>query len=154
MRKLILTLVLGAGALGLMGALPSRAQAFWVITANGPVNINSYNVGPYGTFLAYNNALYRPYVNPWGFGAAYYYPASYRYAFSPAGMSATWSTRSMMAYNYSPWYGYTLNIATPARWGYTMNAYSGVQTYYIPGVNYTIPAGSYYSGYVPVGYIR
>jgi hypothetical protein len=154
MRSLALSLALGAGALGIVGATPSEAKAFWIMTGRGPVNVSSYQNGPYGTFFAYNNTIYQPYVNPWGFGSAHYLPASYRYAYSPSSISAMYTSRSMVAYNYNAWYGYMMSVSTPAYYGYTITPYAGYRQYYVPGVNYTMPAASYYSGYVPIGYIR
>src|SRR5262245_50417224 len=77
MRSIILSVALGLGILGFSAATPSKAQAYWILTPSGPVNVNWSQMGQYGNFFAYNNYLYRPYINSFGFGANTYLPASY-----------------------------------------------------------------------------
>ena len=117
--------------------------------------INSYQVGPYGSIYAYNRPVYNYYATPWTYGAAWTNPASYRYSYTPTSVAALYASQSMRGYSYNPWYGYMLNVSTPAYLGYTITPYAGYSPIAVPSVNYSVPLvpSGYYSGYVPAGYI-
>ncbi len=147
MRNLILSLVLGLGAIGIVGATPSSAKAFWIMTARGPVNVNLNQFGAHGAFTTSGMPIYRPIVTPWGVSSNYFYPASYHFAYGPSTVSSIYRSPSMMTYSYNAWYGYLLSVTSPAYFGYSYSPYAGLRRYAVPSVSYTLPA-RYYSGYL------
>jgi hypothetical protein len=154
MRKLVLGIALGLGALGIMAATPASAKAFWIMTARGPVNVSGYNLGAFGVFNAYGAPAYRPIITPWGIASNYYYPGGYHFSYTPTSVSSIYTSPSMLSYSYNAWYGYLLSVSSPAYVGYSYSPYMGYRPFAIPSVSYTMPASSsYYSGYVPPGYL-
>lgn len=153
MRNLVLSLVLAVGTLGILGATPSSAKAYWIMTPQGPVNVSYFRTPAYGVFNAYGQPFYRPYVTPWGVTAAYTYPAGYQYAYTPVSVSSIYRSPAMVSYSYNAWYGYLLSVSSPSYVGYSYSPYMGYRPFARPGVNYTVPLNSYYSGYVPPGYL-
>ena len=54
MKKIILTLVLGLAAVGIVAATPTQAKAFW---PNG--SANGFRVGPYSYMNVYGSTMWR-----------------------------------------------------------------------------------------------
>jgi hypothetical protein len=152
MRSLILTAVLGLGALGLVGALPTEAKAYPPISY-----MNTYQVGPYSQTLALTNPYYSYYVRPYGFGTTYASPAAMRAYSNPSGFGVTYSTRGVASTYYSPIYGLNYYLSTPSYMGYSYSPYTGYQRIFVPGTTINVPVdmssyGGYYNSYVPTGY--
>src|SRR5258707_8081236 len=146
MRRTILTLAI-AGALSILVGFPLDAAAQTQNNANNtrPAASNTrpaannnnntrpaanntrpvgnrpqhQNLGPYGSFYAFNNSVYQQYANPFGIGTNYFSPASFRYTSSPWSVIAWYQSRGMIGYGYSPWFGYFLQVSTPAYVGYS-----------------------------------
>ena len=111
------------------------------------------NLGPYGSFYAFNNSVYQQYANPFGIGTNYFSPASFRYSSSPWSVIAWYQSRGMIGYGYSPWFGYFLQVSTPAYVGYSVTPIGGYQSVVIPSVTYSVPVNNYYAGYLNAGYL-
>jgi hypothetical protein len=156
MRKIILSLMLGAGILGIVGFTPSEANAYWIRTPYGMVS--SYGVWPSGTFYMSGYGMYNPYYQSGtSYGWAYTYPASYRLSASYNYLMSMYTSRSMAAYLYNPLSGYSYRYVSPAISGYTINPYYGYRTFTVPSTTYTIPLGYpytyYYGGYMTPTYL-
>lgn len=140
MRKLILSLVVAAGVLGIIGFTPAKANAYWIRTPYGMMNYNAY--GPYANFYMSGYPMYNPFYSVGSYyGRAYTYPASYRYSAAYNGVMSMYATRSMAAYLYHPVLGYSYRFVTPAYSGYTISPYVGYKTFSVPSATYTIPLG-------------
>jgi hypothetical protein len=111
------------------------------------------NLGPYGSFYAFNNSVYQQYANPFGIGANYFSPASYRYSYTPWSMVAVYQSRGVVSYGYSPWFGYFLSVSTPAYVGYSVTPIGGFQSVVIPSLSFSVPLNNYYAGYLNAGYV-
>ncbi len=152
MRKLILGLLFTAAVLGIVGFMPSEANAYWIRTRYGIVNAASN--GPYGTYYmagwpSYNwNYTYNGYR-----GWAYNYPNMYTYSSTPNSLMSLYATGGMRAYMYKANAGYSYRIVTPAYSGYMISPYTGYKTISVPSSTYMIPLSNpYYGGYLNSGY--
>lgn len=138
MRATILSAVLGLGALGVVGAMPTEAKAGWP-----PYYTNSYRVGPYASFYAASAPRYNYYANPYwrSAGFNYYSPAFYTRNVTPFGYSMAFQSRGGFGFNFHPFFGLTYSVATPGYMGWSYTPYTGYRSYSVPGVSYTVPAG-------------
>ena len=137
MKRTILTLALGLGAIGLLGMLPSQVKAAW---PNGYVN--SFRVGPYAYLNAYGSTFYR-YGNTNNASAYMYYTApAYSTSRTPYSMSQQWMSRGALGWSYNPVFGLNYTVTTPAVMGYSYSPFYGYyQPYALPSQTYTVPAG-------------
>ena len=154
MRSLILSTVLGFGAFGLLGALPTEAKAAPPRTAQ----MQMFSVGPYSTMTAYGNPYLSYYSRPYGAGITYGSPAMWRGYQNPVGFGASYVSPGAISYNYSA-YGLGYYLSTPSYAGYSYSPYTGLRSYYVPGTTVSVPydtssySGGYYNNYVPSNYI-
>lgn len=147
MKPIIASAVLGLGALGLLGALPTEAKAYWP-----PGMTYGYRVGPYaysGTMIG--NPFFRYNVGMAQYNMMYGYPGYYRTYTSPYGARMMYQSPSIMGTAFNPIYGSYNYYMTPGFAGWSYSPYTGYRQYAIPGVSYVTPAG-YSSGYIPAGY--
>jgi len=146
MKSIVFSLAVLAGFLGITAASPSSAQAQY------PRYNSGYRVNNYGFYNSWAAPQYHSYANGTGFGYGVFNPGASRTTFTPNSLQRIWASQSYAAYSYNPWWGYRLNIATPAYWGFTANPYVGYRTFYQPGANISLPLGGGY-GYVPPSYL-
>ena len=136
MRKIVLSAVLGIGALAALVATPTQAKAFW---PNG--GISSIQVGPYGNTTVWGSTYYRWSATGtqarWMLSTA---PA-YRTTFTPYSFSRQWVGRGTVGWTYNPIFGLNYTVTTPAMAGYSFSSYYGFTQYAIPSQTYTVPAG-------------
>jgi hypothetical protein len=147
MRSFIVSVALGLGVLGFLGATPSEAKAYW------PPNMgNGYQIGPYANYNSYvGTPFYRYSAGPYSYNLTYGNPGYIRRYSTPMGFGATYMSPSYSGTAYSPFYGMYNYYATPGYMSYSFSPYSGYRTIVAPGMNYVVPSG-YSSGYVPMGY--
>jgi hypothetical protein len=153
MRKIILSLTLAAGILGITALAPTKANAFWIRTPYGMMNYNAY--GAYNSMYMSGWPAYNPYYRLGNsYGWAYTSPAAYRYMANYNYVMSLYATRSMAATLYHPSTGYSYRFVTPAYSGYMISPYVGYQNINVPSSTYTIPLGNiyYYGGYMTPSY--
>lgn len=138
MKAWIVSLVLMAGALGLIAIVPSQAQA-----QLPPAVVSGYRVGPYGTYNLVGMPIYRWHVSPLGFHQVIWYPGAYRLAFTPVGVQQWWTGPMVMNRSFHPFWGWSGQVIAPYHYGFTFSPYATYSQLYIP------PRG-WVAGYGPV----
>lgn len=145
MRKFIIAAVLALGGLGVIGSFSeAKAQYPW-----GYMSV--YRFG--GAYAQQYNWLpvYWYNINPYWYSQMYASPAYARFYRTPYNVGAIMTTRAMTSYYFSPYFGFGMYYTTP---GYTTWNYSpivGYRTFTLPPQRFVNT--SFYSGYVPPGYI-
>src|SRR5438067_11418834 len=105
MRSFILTTVLGLGVLGLLGALPTKANA-----VPPQLYLNTTRVGGYSQTTMASNPYLSYYSRPYGAGVVYGSPAVMRAYTNPMGFGAIYTSRGVAATYYTPYgLGYYLS---------------------------------------------
>jgi hypothetical protein len=145
MRKFFLVAVLGLAGLGVMGERSeAKAQYPW-----GYSSAYNYQMMMQRQMVLY--PAYRYYVTPFGYSQMYASPAYSRYYRTPYNIGATITSRAIASYGFSPYFGYSSYYSTPASAGWNYSPYYGYRQYYIPSQRYI--SNTFYSGYVPPGYV-
>jgi hypothetical protein len=135
--KFITSLLIGTGALVVLGSTPAEAKAQYMRPRG-----YQYQAAIQNAYLHYN-------FNPYYSRATIYGPATYQTWNMPYYQGRAWTTPGQLTWTYSPLYGAGWWYTTPTIYGWNNSAYYGYQPYVIPGA--TIPL-SYFSGYVPPDY--
>jgi hypothetical protein len=144
MRKIMLSLVLAAGVVGLTAATPSQANAqWWMQNRNTRIvpwwSPYTLRIGPMGSFSIRASPLITPFSLNGYNGFAFNFPSSYRLYNSPNAVMSLYRTGGYRAWAFNPSAGYLAQIVTPAYTGYTISPYVGYQPFTVPSQTFNIP---------------
>lgn len=145
MRKFILAAVLALGGLGLVGDF-SEAKAQYPFGY-----ITNYR---YGAALARQYTMYPQYrfsITPYWYTQMYTSPAYARFYRNQYAIGAVMRSQAVASYYFSPYFGYGMYYTTPGVLGWGYSPINGYRQYYVPPLRFANT--SFYSGYVPPGYI-
>jgi hypothetical protein len=138
MRSMILSAVLGLGAMGLVGATPSQAKAYWPPAGVPYV----YQVGPYGVMGgSLGNPNFRMMSGAGRYNMMYSYPGYYRMYNNPNGFGAVYTSPGSVGQAFSPFYVAYSYYSTPGYAGYSFNRFTGYRQFAVPGLTYATPSG-------------
>src|SRR5262249_17793641 len=130
-KSLMLSIALGGGALGLLGATPGKAQAQWPNYFT-----RGYRVGPNGSMQVISWPLYSTSVSPfgpaWGYSRQWLSAPGYMTSFTPFSPLSVWASGGSATFNYSPWWGPMWQVNTPSYVGWNFTPFSGFRSIAIP----------------------